>query len=236
MFSMHINYLTYTQKEMFQMFEETMDHFNFTAYIAVEEVGTKNKLKHLQVVCWHSDQNINKKACSIKSYKFNKQRLHKKSNKDVTQISFAIAKGQSLVSYASKEIHNSPHITNLTEEELALIPKWETQDDKKKADRQFNKKITDFAKARSKTHPQKFRNLIILEYKKHDRIPSIHTLRKLTLFHNHFYTPQDYQDEVGSLRNTRFEIHWKEEEIQNLKYANKIDVLNEQKYKSSLFH
>lgn len=192
--------MDYSQEEMKKRFLETMEHFKFFKWLAVEERGTKNNLLHLQTIVWHKDEAINKKACSIKSYRFNKQRLAKKSNKDITQVSFTIGKKKSLAPYAAKEFHTNFHITNLTQEEIERIEPWK-KEEKPKLDME---NLICILKSQSNVHPGLFRNIIIQEYLNVNKLPAIHTLRKLTLLYNDHYNFTDYQEEIGSLRNTRF--------------------------------
>lgn len=200
--------MDYSQEEMKKRFLETMEHFKFSKWLAVEERGTKNDLLHLQAIVWHKDEDINKNSCSIKSYRFNKQRLAKKSNKDITQISFTKGKRKTLPSYCCKTFqtiyegkdYTNFHITNLTKEEIDRIKPWEKHE---KPKLNMNKLI-ELLKKNSHKHPLLFRNIIIQEYLKADKLPPIHTMRKLSLLYNDHYHEADYQDEVGSLRNTRF--------------------------------
>ncbi len=195
--------MDYSQEEMKKRFLETMEHFQFSKWLAVEERGTKNNLLHLQTIVWHKDEAINKKACSIKSYRFNKQRLAKKSNKDITQVSFTIGKKKSLAPYAAKEFHTNFHITNLTQEEIERIEPWKKEEDKPKLDME---NLICILKSQSNLLPGLFRNVIIYEYLLVNKLPAIYTLRKLTLLYNDHYNFQDYQEEIGSLRNTRFTL------------------------------
>lgn len=194
--------MNYSQKLMKKLFLETMEHFEFTHWLAVEERGEKNNLLHLQAIVWHKDEFIYKKACSIKSYRFNKQRLSKKSNKDVTRISFSKGLKDTLASYSSKELEEGKrfHITNLTQEEIKKIKPWVPH----KKLKLNMKELAEILKKNSHKHPLLFRNIIIQEYLKVDKLPPIHTMRKLSLLYNDHYHEADYQDEVGSLRNTRF--------------------------------
>lgn len=208
-FMFHINYMDYSQDEMKQRFLETMKHFKFHRWVACEERGTQNNLLHLQAVLWHQDELIFKKSSSIKSFRFNKQRLAKKSNKDITQISFSQSKKDTLASYSVKDMTSTSfRITNLTKQELKLIPKWIDHKDAKKA---FTKLVNQYAEDIKEQHPITFRNNLIDFYLANsDNIPNNHTLRKLSLKYNTHYTAQDYQDEIGSLRGTRFSQYHKE--------------------------
>jgi hypothetical protein len=200
--------MDYSQAEMQTRFIETMKHFKFHKWIATEERGTKNKLLHLQCCLWHSDQRLD--STKIKSFRFNKQRLAKtgKNYKNkITQISFAASNKNTLATYSLKEFHKNKNtfiITNVTHKEMKIIPKWTDLKDEEKV---FKDKVNKYCETIKQAHPWHFRNKIIELYKKNKKIPSVHTLRKLTVIYNIHYTASDLQMEIGSLRNTRFSEH-----------------------------
>lgn len=136
---MHINYMDYSQEEMKQRFLATMKQFKFHKYIATEERGTQNKLLHLQCCLWHQDSTL--ENTKIKDFRFSKQRRHKtgkNAKHKTTQISFSQSTKDTLATYSLKDIHTKKStfiITNLTKNELKIIPKWVDYKDEKK---QFN--------------------------------------------------------------------------------------------------
>ncbi len=204
-YMMHINYMTYTRDEIAVRFLETMKHFKFYKWIATEELGAEKKLLHLQCCLWHSESSL--PTTKIKDYKFSKQRRYKSgkdAKKKATQISFASGTKDTLATYSAKEFFKNkgtPIITNLTKTEMKLIPKWVDLKDEKII---FNKMIHAYCPTIASLHPWIFRNKIIDKYSQAQKIPTVHTLRKLTLLYNNDYNASDLQEEIGSLRNTRF--------------------------------
>lgn len=133
-YMMHINYMQYSPEEMKTRFLETMKHFKFHKWIAVEERGKEKKLLHLQCCLWHSSADLPRS--NIIDYRFTKQRRYKsgKNAKRLTcQVSFAPGKKKTLSSYSTKDITNTAFvITNLTKKERKLIPNWIKLEDKEK--------------------------------------------------------------------------------------------------------
>lgn len=200
--------MDYSQQEMKTRFLETMEKFNFHKWIATEERGNKNNLLHLQIIVWHKDQNINKKACSIKSFRFNKQRLAKKSNKDITQISLAKGKNDSLASYSTKDLEKNDFIiTNLTKNEMKLIPKWIDHKDETKV---WNKKLSQYlGKIGDETNDLYEPNILdfyckILQFHrlhKRKRQPTRNTLYNYADQYHSAYGDYDYLRDIGIIKD-----------------------------------
>ena len=210
-YMMHINYMNYSQEEMKQRFLETMKEFKFHKWIATEERGTQNKLLHLQCCLWHQDSSL--ENTKIKEFRFSKQRRHKtgkNAKHKTTQISLAQATKDTLATYSLKDIHTGKSsfiITNLTKNELKIIPKWvDYKDEKKQFNINLHKYCTEVGK---ETNPNYEHNVIeffiqVLKfYKENDQksFPTRKRLYDLALKYHDNYGYGTYLKDIGILRD-----------------------------------